>query len=274
MTTINDVQAAWQGSVGAHWAAHQDRYDALMEDFNEGLFAAAAIGADDRVLDVGCGAGATTRIAARLAAHGHATGVDVSAPLLDRAWARTEAEGLANASYELGDAQTYPFPGAGHDIVISRGGVMFFADHRAAFDNLARALRPGGRLAFICPQPAGPDSEEAKAFKLLGELAEDGSGPGPELLAAMRAMGSLAEPDRLREILAAYEDVSIAPLSAEAHWGDDPADAVNFILSRTPGRSVSSATRKAMESALEPYATSRGVRLRGSVWVVTAVRPR
>ncbi|MEV6942970.1 class I SAM-dependent methyltransferase [Streptomyces sp. NPDC051172] len=87
------------------------------------LFAAAAVKPADRVLDVGCGTGATTRIAARPAARGHAVGVDISAPLLRTAQKLTAAEKVANASYQVADAQVRPFPPCGYDMIASRGSV-------------------------------------------------------------------------------------------------------------------------------------------------------
>ncbi|WP_369250177.1 class I SAM-dependent methyltransferase [Streptomyces sp. R41] len=276
MTRIaNSAQAqAWNGPVGTHWATHQERYDAMVSGVNDALFAGAAISAGDRVLDVGCGAGATTRIAARLAASGHAVGVDISAPLLDRARAITAAEGVTNAAYELADAQIHPFPRAGYDVVISRGGVMFFADHAAAFRNLAGALRPGGRLAFVCPRPAGPHIEESRALGLFGKLLEGGDGDGEgtdgDIAAAQVAMASLSDPARIREALQGYVDVTVTPVGVDTTWGRDAADAVDFILSRTPGRTVDAGTRAALEDTLRPYETNRGVRLRGAVWLVTA----
>ncbi|MFP3987041.1 class I SAM-dependent methyltransferase [Streptomyces sp. E11-3] len=266
----------WNGSVGAHWADYADRYDAMLAELNDPLFFAASIDAHDRVLDIGCGAGATTRIAASLAPHGHAVGVDISQPLLTEARARAAAEGVPNTSYERGDAQEHPFPPGSYDVAISRGGVMFFADHRAAFDHLARALRPGGRLAFVCPQPTDPSSDEARAFGLFAKLLEEGGHtepPAPETVAAHQAMASLADPDRVRAALGGYQDVTVTPVTGSCFWGEDPEDAVSFILSRTPDRTVSAATRAAMAQALVPYATERGVRLRFQVWLVTAVRP-
>ncbi|MEV0223829.1 class I SAM-dependent methyltransferase [Streptomyces sp. NPDC050704] len=271
--TVDSRQAqAWNGPVGAHWAAHHERYDAMLSGVDDALFEAAAIAPGARVLDVGCGAGATTRIAARLAAHGHAVGVDISAPLLDRARANTAAEGITNAAYERADAQLHRFPTAGYDVVISRGGVMFFADHAAAFRNLGRALRPGGRLAFICPQPVTPDAEEARAFGLLSKLLGQDE-PDPDTVAAHVAMASLSDPDRIREVLQGYEDIDVTPVAVETRWGQDAADAVGFILSRTPGHTVSAATRAALEDTLRPYETDRGVRLKAGVWCVTATRP-
>ncbi|MER5659823.1 methyltransferase domain-containing protein [Streptomyces mirabilis] len=111
MTQIADsAQArAWNGSLGNHWASHHERHDTLVSGLNTALFDAAAIASGDRVLDVGCGAGATTRIAGRPAAHGHAVGVDISAPLLDLARATTAAEGVTDVAYELAVTRPEPF---------------------------------------------------------------------------------------------------------------------------------------------------------------------
>lgn len=297
MTTSTDTQTpnsgqsrVWNGPVGAHWATHHDRYDTMLSGVSDALFEAAAIGAGDRVLDIGCGAGVTTRIAARRAAHGHAVGVDISAPLLDRARASTEADGITNAAYEQADAQIHRFPPAGYDVAISRGGVMFFADHTAAFTNIASALRPGGRLVFVCPQPVGQGTEESRTLGLFAKLLAEEDGPedyrpdedGPEVLssetaadatAARTAMASLSDPARIHEALTAYEDVTVAPVSVEAVWGQTPADAVDFILSRAPGRTISAATRASLEEVFRPHATEYGVRMRAGVWLVTAARP-
>lgn len=146
---------------------------------------------------------------------------------------------------------------------------MFFADHAAAFRNLAEALRPGGRLAFVCPRPAGTDVEESRALSLFGELLE---GPDADTVAAQVAMASLSDPARIREVLRGYEQVTVTPVETETVWGRDASDAVGFILSRTPGRAIAGDTRRALGDALRPYETDRGVRLRAAVWLVTARR--
>lgn len=267
---VNTVAEAWDGPVGAHWAEHQDRYDAMVSGFNDALFAAAAIGERDRVLDIGCGSGWTTRHAARIASRGSVVGVDLSRPLIERARASTQN---ARIVYEQGDAQTHPFTPGGYDVAISRGGVMFFADHAEAFGHIGRALRPGGRLAFVCPQPGGPDGEEARTLGLIGSLTGE---PDQRTAQVMRAMGSLSDPARLHEILggAGFEEVTVAPADGPTVWGRDAADAVGFLLSRAgAGGSVPASTRAAMEDALRPYETGRGVVMRAGVWVVGAVRP-
>src|ERR687893_824455 len=148
-----EMASAWNGEEGEDWAARADRFDAASAAFDAGLLDAAAVGAADRVLDVGCGAGVSTRAAARVAVDGHATGIDVSAPLLAGARRRSAAAGLTNTTFVQGDAQVHPFGSAAFDVALSRFGAMFFGDPVAAFTNLARALHPGGRLAVLSWQP-------------------------------------------------------------------------------------------------------------------------
>src|SRR5262249_26983602 len=107
------------------------------------------IGLRDHVLDIGCGAGQTTRQAARSARHGSALGIDVSALAVERARELARAEGLRNVTFERADAQVWRFPQGRFDLAISRFGTMFFDDPVAAFANVRRALRPAGRLVMM-----------------------------------------------------------------------------------------------------------------------------
>src|SRR3954471_15556366 len=126
---VNVQQAeAWNGYEGRYWADHPQHWDAVAGGLNDPLFAAAVIGSSDRVLDVACGNGQTTRLAAGLASGGHALGVDLSGPMVQRARAIATAEGIGNVRFEQGDAQVYPFPRREFDVAISRGGLTFFTD--------------------------------------------------------------------------------------------------------------------------------------------------
>lgn len=266
------VADAWNGPVGAHWAEHHTRYDAMLAGFDDALFAAAAIVERDRVLDVGCGSGPTTRRAAVRAAGGQVTGVDISAPLLDRARSLTDRRELPHVGYVLADAQLHPFPAGAYDVVISRGGVMFFADHVAAFTNIARGVRPGGRLALLLPQPGTPDGEERAALGRLATLSGQDRPVQGELAAAM---ASMSEPSRIQEVLsgAGFADVDVNAVTQHTCWGRDAPDAVDFFVSRTPGLTVPDTAREEMVAVLRPYETERGVLLGAGVWIVTARRP-
>jgi len=124
-------------------------YDAELQRHNQILRRSYGIRPDDHVLDIGCGAGQTTRDAARMARAGAAVGVDVSASMIERARRLTDATGLANVSFERADAENHPFPSESFDVAISRFGTMFFARPVAAFANIGRALRPGAHLVTM-----------------------------------------------------------------------------------------------------------------------------
>ncbi|WP_158850872.1 class I SAM-dependent methyltransferase [Saccharothrix deserti] len=263
---LNTHQAeAWNGYEGSHWADNQARYDAVNSGFNDMLRTAAGIGPHHRVLDVGCGNGQVTRLAARRAAH--ATGVDLSGPMLARARASAVEEGLGNVVFEQGDAQVFPFPPHTFDVALSRFGIMFFADPVAAFSNIRSALRPGGRLAFLSMRDFG---HLANVLAALGDWpASSDSGPL-----------SLSDPAVIDRVLigAGFTDVEAEAVEADQVWGRDVADATDFIMGWGPVkfalRDVPPSTvdelRGAVAEALTPYADADAVRLRGTARLVTA----
>ncbi|OEJ35213.1 class I SAM-dependent methyltransferase [Streptomyces subrutilus] len=279
MHTITNHQqaAAWNGWEGTHWAENPERYNGMMGAFNAPLFAAAGITPQDRVLDIGCGTGQTTLLAAQQASEGRVVGIDLSAPMLARARRDAAAEGLANVSFEQGDAQVHPLPDRGFDVLLSRGGVMFFADHVAAFTHLGQALVPDGRLAFLGPHPGGPDSAYARATAALSPFLREAS-------PASRGMGSLLDPVRIRQVLAAagFTDADVVSAEAPMTFGANAKDAADFIFSMGPTRhnlrNVGQATvtriRAELQEALAEFETAEGVRLPGSVWIVRATRQR
>ncbi|GAA4557941.1 class I SAM-dependent methyltransferase [Planotetraspora kaengkrachanensis] len=280
---VNTEQAeAWNGYEGAHWAENRDRYDAMNSGFNEPLLAAASIGEEDHVLDIGCGNGQVTRLAARRAPRGRAVGVDLSAPMLEQARAAAAAETIANVAFERGDAQVHPFPRGAFDVAVSRFGVMFFADPVVAFTNIGDALRPGGRLAFMCLRDADGDFARVlrPLYALLGGHTPDDDGAGGR----RQGPGSFADPGRIHEVLGAagFTDVTHEAVTAPMIFGWDAADAARFIFAMGPMRyNLRDADPRAVDRAreevtvnFEPYEGPGGARLDCSHWLVSASRPR
>jgi ubiquinone/menaquinone biosynthesis C-methylase UbiE len=154
-------------------------YDAELQLHNERFRAALAIRAADRVLDIGCGTGETTRQAALVASGDDALGVDIDAGMIARARELTDREGVPNVRFEVGDAQAHPFLSGAFDIAISRFGTMFFSDPETAFRNSARAVRVGGRLVMMVWQ-AHDRNEWAVAIDQalgVGEVADPDTVP-------------------------------------------------------------------------------------------------
>jgi SAM-dependent methyltransferase len=278
MTIANRDQAEhWNSSEqAAHWITHQEHYDRMLAPFTDIMLVAAALAPGDHVLDVGCGCGATTLAAAQAVAPGEAVGVDLSAPMLARARDNAALSGLANATFEQGDAQDHHFART-FDVVISRFGIMFFADPVAAFANLRAATRPAGRMAFVCWQPLTANEWLTIAGAALAEhvpLPDPAEPDAPGMFA-------LAEPSRIQRILsdAGWRQVTVTSKEIPILVGGGSLDdAVAFLRNGSLGRKMLDGTddvtqARAIQSvrrALAGHADPDGVRLGAAVWLVQA----
>lgn len=279
---VNTAHAeTWHGAGGWPRTELRNRYDSVGQELLEHLFAAAAIGTEDRVLDIGCGNGETTRRAARLATEGAVVGIDLSPALLDQARAVAQREGLDNIRFDQGDAEIHPFPSGGFDVALSRGGVMYLADLMAAFANIGRALRPGGRLAFLCPQTVVGHEKFARAVAPVNDLIKAHAVAGGA--AEHRPTMIEVSPARIETLLtvAGFAQVAHRTVDAPVTLGADPEDAADFMFDWAGVRSrfgtVASKliddAHDALVTALRPYAGPDGVRVVGVAWLVTATWP-
>lgn len=264
---------AWDGGEGRYWAAHADQYDAAVAGYHDSLLDFAAIGRDDRVLDVGCGTGQTTRDAARLAVAGSAVGVDLSSAMLDVARDRADHQGIGNVFFLHADAQVHPFKPAAFDVAISRTGTMFFGDPAAAHANIARALRPGGRVAFAVWQ-AMSENEWFTAF--TGALAAGRDLPSPPADAPHPF--SMSDPDRVSGLLeaAGFEDIVVREARRPMSFGTTARGAYDFVLGQL-GWLVADLDDTRREAALrelmqtmEEHDSGDGVRFGSAMWLIAA----
>lgn len=242
-----------------------DFYDTELRWLQPHFDAAFHVRREDRVLDIGCGAGQTTREVARRAIDGKVLGVDVSADLLRAA--RERSAGLRNVAYELGDAQMHALPRAHFDLCISRFGTMFFADPSAAFANIAASLRPGARLALMVWQAREHNPWSTGIQRALGQ--DD---------AAATKRGAFSQADRgdtTRLLLdAGFDDVVFADVRAPVCYGDsvDAAFDVVAALFDTDGALGNEDTRHAVHRLLSEHLTDDGVCFDARAWVITARR--
>ena len=271
-----DQVRTWDGDTGAFWVAEAQHFDKGLTRCSPPFLAAAAIGEHDRVLDVGCGNGESTRDAARAATNGSALGVDLSSQMLGLARRTAAAEGLTNVEFQQVDAQIHPFDSGAFDVVISRMGSMFFGDPVAAFTNLRRALRSGGRIALLTWQSVA-ENEWMTAFRAALAVGRDLPTPPPEVPSPF----ALADPDRVRAILrsAGFVDVTFEGLREPMGFGADPDDAFSFVSSLTgwmldglddAGRDAALA---ALRTTITEHAGDQGVTYECATWVVSARTP-
>ena len=250
-------------------------FDAELQRLDAVFLPACGIGADDRVLDIGCGTGQTTRAAARAAHLGDAIGVDVSPAAVERARALAAREGLSNVAFACGDAQSHPFPASSFDLAISRFGTMFFDDAVAAFANVARALRPAGRLAMMVWQ-----DRELNEWDVALRRALDG---GRSILAPAGSDAfALADRTRTAHILdaAGFTDVDCADVAEPVWYGADVASAEAWVRGFTctrdligrldPERSGRRLAR--LRATLSAHLRDDGVWFDSRAWIVTARR--
>ena len=267
---------AWDGDEGEYWAMNAERFDAGVARYHEAFLNRAAIGPAEQVLDIGCGTGQTTRDAARLAADGAALGIDLSSRMVEVARRTARREGVANVTFERGDAQVHHFPAGRFDISVSRMGTMFFCYPVAAFTNIARAVRPGGRLALLVWQ--GADGNEWLR-EILGALSAGRDLPPPPTDGPSPI--SMADPDRVRRILAGagFTGVTLEGRAEPMDFGATAEEAHRFVAGlmawMVDGLEAEHRSRAldALRATMEAHATADGVLFESATWLVTAIRP-
>ena len=272
--------AYWNGPGGQRWVSHQRMQDALRAEVAERLMERAAARDGETILDIGCGAGTTSiALARQVAPDGRVLGVDVSAPLLERA--RQHAPAGLPVEFALGDASVFPFAPAGADLLFSRFGVMFFADPAGAFANMRKGLRGGARLLFACWQEPRHNPwlilPLQAAYRHVPRLPEVGpEDPGPFAFASEARVRGILERAGFGAIT--LEPVDLSFDLAEGH-GLDRAVELSIGMGPTSRAldgqpaALRVAAAEAVRAALEPYQRGERVPLRGAIWIVSALNP-
>lgn len=271
--------AEWAGESGRRWRASLDGLERMIAPIGAAILARAGYAGGERVVDIGCGGGWTSlEIARAVGPQGAVVGLDVSAELVGVAAGRAAAAGAGNVRFEVGDAAAALPAAAPFDRLFSRFGVMFFPDPRAAFANLRRMVRAGGRLdiavwAPVADNPwAGETMEVVKRHVALPPPVPRAPGPF-----------ALGETDYLRDLLTSggFADVDIAPWSGLQHVGGPgatPEAATAFVIDsmhvgdhvRNGAPAVAAAIRADLLTLFARHATPGGVALPAKAWFARA----
>jgi ubiquinone/menaquinone biosynthesis C-methylase UbiE len=272
-----DQIAYWNGPNGQRWTDRQASQDVLLGPVLQILIDRIGPKAGDRIVDIGCGCGATSiALAERVSSSGFVLGVDISAPMLERA--RQLAPKRLPLDFVQADATVYPFAPASFDFLVSRFGVMFFAEPVLSFANLRRALRPKGRVVFACwrepkenPWMMAPLQVVYRHVPRLPQVGPED--PGPFAFAGEERVNRI-----LRE--AGYADVAMEPcnISLDIAIGRGLDAATDAALEIGPSAraldghppEVRAAARGSVRELLTPYVRGDTVPLPGSIWIVTA----
>ncbi|MBZ9697644.1 MULTISPECIES: class I SAM-dependent methyltransferase [unclassified Mesorhizobium] len=273
----NTRQAAlWNDASGKAWVEMQPILDEILAPFERLVVDAGYPGEGGNVLDIGCGAGATTlAMARRVGNNGRCVGLDISQPLVALATERTQAEEVANASFEVGDAQTYAFEPGRFDAVVSRFGIMFFDDPVAAFSNIRQAARRGGKLAFVAWRSPAENDFMTTAARAAAPFLPTAPAPDPD------APGQFAFADgaKVKRILEASGwssiDVRQANLPCKIAEGDLMMYATRLGPLAAALREVDQATAEkiitVLPAAFAPFVKDGQARFNAACWLVTAL---
>lgn len=274
-----DMHSFWNSKGGHKWMRFQNEIEAGMGHLGERVMDVLQLRPNERVLDIGCGAGASTReIARRVAPDGYVQGIDISLILLEQAHLQNTSTEQGRLHFEYADAQNHPLDAMSFDAAFSRLGVMFFDDPAAAFANIRHALKPDGRLGFVCWQAMDRNAWVQLPLQLvkahgLTPPAHDPGKPGAF---------AFSDADRIRFILseAGFREPRIEHFDTTVRLGADLDEAVIFLMHigpasaalEEPGVDSKSRTRYAYDlyERLTPYLTDEGVKLDAACWLVTA----
>jgi SAM-dependent methyltransferase len=272
---VNAEQAEdWNGVSGQEFIEQRERHEQMLGRLRARLLAAGQIEDGENVLDVGSGCGEMTILAARAAGSGNALGADLSQILVAEARRLAAAAGVANVRFEIADAQVHPFGAGSFDVVLSSFGVMFFDDPAAAFANLRKALRRGGRLAFLCWRTRAENPVFTTGFAEAAAVLDLREIPGPG------AAFSLADTGRVGALLrsAGFGGIEFAKADEPMLIGRDVDDVLEYERASPTAIEVLAGLGPAqaaeltgqVRDRLAAYASPDGVVMPGAAWLVTA----
>lgn len=277
---MNDEQSTlWNEVVGDAWVEHADHFDRTLQPFGDAALQRLELQPGDRVLDIGCGTGATTVQIGSLVEPTKVVGVDVSSPMLAAARRRASAAGCANVEFRELDVQ-HSLLGVGEfDAAFSRFGVMFFTDPVRAFRRINESLVDGGRVGFVCFQSPPQNPFIVVPVMIAAALLGLGGPPSPTEPGPF----SFADPDVVTGILhaAGFVDLAIEPGPTQADLGNatdltqlatrlveqNPGVAPTFVAATPERRAI---IVDAVAEALRSHVVDGNVTMGAATWVVTA----
>lgn len=273
-SVAGDQAALWNTTSGQAWVESQQLLDRLLKPFEDVLMEAVRAEARGRVLDIGCGTGGTTLAAARLLGdRGRCTGIDISEPMLTYARTRAERENVP-AQFICADAQSYAFDADSFDMMISRFGVMFFADPTEAFANLRRAATKDARLCFIAWRGAADNPFMTTAERAAAPLLPSIPPRNPDAPGQF----AFADPQRVERILeqSGWTEIDLRPLDVTCSFPE--RELIGYFTKFGPLGQIlhqaDDATRNhviaTVRAAFDPYVHGAEVRFDAGCWVANA----
>lgn len=269
----------WNGEGGEKWLRFQGNIENGFYHFGQEAIAAAVLELGEYVLDIGCGWGNTSfEIAWAVGPFGGVKGIDISDIILNQTLDRERSAIRYNVDFECADAQSYSFEQKSFDVVYSRFGVMFFNNPVEAFKNIRNALKPSGRMSFICWQPIDANEWVSLPLSIAAKYVPLPPKPNP----AAPGGFSFGDPNRVKSILknAGFVDIEITRFNTTFNVGKNIDEAVTFLTHIGPASSIFEDSdideldkinfTTELQDKLMFYKNEKGVELGAATWIVTA----
>jgi SAM-dependent methyltransferase len=272
----------WNGPQGRNWVTQNFLTDRMYDPFGAKAIERASLKPGEQVIEVGCGCGKTTgKLADLVAPGGRVTALDVSVPMLEVARSRVTSNAEL-VDFVSADAATYGFEPNTYDVLYSQFGLMFFVNPDAAFSNFFRALKPNGRLVFVCWRRPELNPWLTIPFEAVHSFVPDMPKPSPDVPSSAF---TLAPEKRVKRLLgdAGFEDVLLEEFNSPTRMGQGDLDAcLGFVADfsspvaaalRKADPAMAPAVLQSVRSAVAPNHNGDTLELPASAWIVSARRP-
>lgn len=271
----------WNGPQGQNWVDQNRLTDLMYDPFGAKAMECAALEPGQSVLEVGCGCGSTTiKLANLVAPNGRVTAMDVSTLMLSIAEERTKSAAVP-VKLITADAEIYDFSPGAFDVVFSQFGVMFFANPEVAFANFYRALKPGGRIVFVCWRDLEQNPWFITPYEAVRHHFPEIERPRNDV---PQSGWSLVSKEKVENLLggAGFMDVRLDPFDAPAQMGEGSLDAcIDYVsdfvspvaaIIRGAGVAATPAILATLRSEMAQYHTENGIRFPAAMWIVSGRR--
>mgnify|MGYP003319062632 FL=1 len=167
----------WSGKGGDYWVVKQSEMDIMLNPLGKKALDKLDLKNNSKVLDIGCGCGATTLQIANKLPDGSVIGLDISVPMLDRAKSEAGNQAITNVDFRVVDVQVEQLALEEYDFVYSRFGVMFFEDPYEAFKNIFSSIKDEGEISFVCWQDPSLNPWQSLSLQVIKEYLDMPSPP-------------------------------------------------------------------------------------------------